>query len=66
MDPNATLREIDAFLSERKTGDHVDLLCEYLFDWIARGGFEPKWDTYPLGASYYRCREIHIRRGERV
>lgn len=66
MDPNATLREIDAFLARHETGDEVDIHCQNLFDWIQRGGFEPEWSRYPLGTSYYRCREIHHRQGERV
>ena len=66
MDPNATLRQIDEFLSRHRTGDEVDLWCEILFDWLERGGFAPAWSAHPLGESYYRCREIHIRRGERI
>jgi hypothetical protein len=66
MDPNATLAEIDAFLKARQHGAIVDRWCEYLFDWLAKGGFEPDWSKYETGTGYYRCREIHIRKGERV
>jgi len=66
MDPNETLRQIDAFLADRRTGDEVDFLCQDLFDWLTRGGFEPTWVNHELGASYYRCREVHHKRGERV
>ena len=66
MDPNATLRMIDEFLTKRQSGDEVDEWCEHIYDWIDRGGFAPDWEAYPLGASYYRCREISIRKGERV
>jgi hypothetical protein len=60
MDPNATLREIDQFLKAGRTGDEVDQWCEALRQWIARGGFEPDWAKYELGASYYRCQADHI------
>jgi len=66
MDPDETLRLIDAFLARHETGDDVDIWCQDLFDWIARGGFAPSWEKYPLGTGYYRCREIHHKRGERV
>jgi len=66
MDPNKTLSEIHAFLVARKHGALVDRLCEYLWDWIHNGGFEPDWSKYPTGASYYDCRAIHIAKGERV
>lgn len=49
MDPNATLQMIDSFLKSRRTGDEVDQWCEYLYDWLQAGGFQPDWDQYQLG-----------------
>ena len=46
MDPNATLANIQRFLTNHETGDDVDLWCEDLFDWIRRGGFEPDWSAH--------------------
>ena len=66
MDPNETLRQIHAFLARGDEGDEVDILCQDLFDWLAREGFEPNWTKYELGASYYRCREVYLKRGERM
>ena len=66
MDPNETLRQIHAFLARGDEGDEVDTLCQDLFDWLARGGFEPAWEKHELGTSYYRCREVHHKQGERV
>ena len=58
MDPNETLRMIDSFLTDRETGECVDEWCENLMEWLSRGGFEPEWEKYPLGASYYQCRLV--------
>jgi len=55
MDPNATLKMINEFLEDRRTGDEVDDWCGNLFEWIQKGGFEPEWNTYPIGTSYYWC-----------
>lgn len=66
QDPNATLREIDTFLKDHRTGDVVDEWCQDLWDWIQKGGFEPDWARYELGASYYRCRKVSHDRGIRV
>ena len=60
MDPNATLKAIDAL------GDEVNDYCQYLFDWLAKGGFEPNWIQYPAGTNYYRRREAIMRRASRV
>lgn len=62
MDPEATLKRIDDFLRAGETGEEVDEWCESLMEWLARGGFEPDWEKYPLGASYYRCRAIQAAR----
>lgn len=64
MDPNATLAAIDEFLTMHQTGDEVDEMCRDLWIWIGNGGFEPDWGKYDLGTSYYRCRKIHMDRGE--
>lgn len=58
MDPNATLKMIDDFLAARRSGPEVDEWVENLRDWIDGGGFEPDWDAFPLGASYYRTRMV--------
>lgn len=56
MDPTATLRRID----EIKQGDwgggreELEEYCEFLRDWLRRGGFGPDWSAYPDGAEYYR------------
>jgi len=55
MDPNATLREIDSFLQDRRTGEEVDDWCGYLYEWLQKGGFAPDWEKYPTGTSYYNC-----------
>jgi len=62
MDPNKTLKMIDDFLCARKSGDEVDQWCRDLIKWIAKGGFEPDWNKYKLGTSYYKCRVISERR----
>jgi len=66
MDPNATLKLIDDFLTARRTGEQVDIWCQDLWDWLKKGGFEPNWAQYELGASYYRCRKVSHDQGERV
>ncbi len=66
MDPNATLRDINDFLADRHVGEKVDIWCEYLYDWLSHGGFNPDWDKYPLATDYYRLRAVSIERGERV
>ena len=53
MDPNATLRDLQAALDE---GDEFGQQ-EYqhiLASWIARGGFAPDWDAYPEAARFFR------------
>jgi len=64
MDPNATLELIDSFLKERRTGDIVDEYCEDLHGWLSKGGFEPDWSAFELGASYYRVRCVYMDRPE--
>ncbi|MEE8503978.1 MAG: hypothetical protein V3T26_05965 [candidate division NC10 bacterium] len=66
MDPNETLRRIDEFLLAQEEGVEVDIWCQDLWDWIQKGGFEPNWEAYSLGTSYYQCREVHLKKGERV
>lgn len=63
MDPNKTLQDIDSFLARHQVGDEVDDMCQDLFDWIKRGGFEPSWSLYPLGSMYYECRRIYMVKG---
>lgn len=62
MDPNETLKQIDDFLAAHKCGEEVDEWCEYLMDWMDKGGFEPHWEAYPLGTSYYKCRVVSVRK----
>lgn len=62
MDPNATLQMIHEFLTDRKAGDEVDEWCYDLKEWLDKGGFEPNWEQYPLGTSYYNCRKRYSRR----
>lgn len=65
MDPNACLERIANAL--RHPGDsEVDWACQDLYDWIAKGGFEPDWSKHESAASYYRCRAVYHRRGERL
>jgi hypothetical protein len=66
MDPDATLSIIDTLLKERRGSDVIDYHCQDLYDWIAKGGFEPEWGRCELGTSYYNCRAVYHRRGERV
>jgi len=58
VDPNACLKKIDDFLHARKSGDEVDQWCRDLMDWLDKGGFEPDWDKYEWGTSYFKCRQI--------
>ena len=62
MDPNATLQLIGDCLRDisgtEQRSDTIDDHCRDLFVWIGHGGFEPKWQSEPLAASYYRCRAI--------
>lgn len=48
MDPNETLRLLDA-AARGKLASSVEEYAGYLWTWIARGGFEPRWDLYPEG-----------------
>ena len=66
MDPDATLADIHWFVTNGETGNEVDEWCQDLFDWIAKGGFEPDWSKAPLGTGYYECRAVHHRKGKRV
>lgn len=66
MDPNATLAEIQAFLLAQREGSIVDRWCEHIWDWLERGGFEPDWAKYPMATDYYKCRAVHMAKGERV
>ena len=62
MDPNETLKWIDNFIAKGLQGQEVDDCCEDLYNWVKEGGYEPNWNRYPLGASYYRCRTVHHKR----
>ena len=66
MDPNELLRMIDEAINKREHGNEVDIWCQDLFDWLAKGGFDPEWNKYPLGTSYFHCRAVYHKRGERV
>lgn len=53
MDPNATLRRIDALLRDGGDDDEVRELRASLREWIGRGGFAPDWRACPVATSYY-------------
>lgn len=68
MDPNAILDRIADLLRrsvhDDEAGIELDEACQDLYDWIARGGFEPDWDRHRAGpngsaAGYYECRAVH-------
>lgn len=69
MDPNATAQRIADLLRNAPGDDAIglelDLACQDLYDWLAKGGFAPTW---PPGSAqgYYACRAVVHRRGERV
>jgi len=63
MDPSATLKMINDFLTDRETGEEVDEWCENLAEWLDKGGFPPNWENYPLGTSYFKCHMIQRNRG---
>jgi hypothetical protein len=52
MDPNATLRMISE--PGRINADKREAMAN-LYNWLARGGFEPEWSRYPLGAKRFRA-----------
>lgn len=71
MDPNATLTDIAARLAEvqrtledEKLEDlrkakwyfELDSVVEDLLFWLARGGFAPNWEAYPLATRYIQTR----------
>ena len=62
MDPNATLKCIEEFIRDKCEGYEVDDWCQDLYEWIGKGGFEPRWANYELGTGYYRCRAIEMGR----
>jgi len=60
MDPNAVLSKIDDFLLNREIGNCVDVWCEHLYFWLLKGGFEPEWDMFSRGTSYFKCRKYEM------
>jgi hypothetical protein len=70
MDPDATLEAISNLLrrsaSDSEAGEELDIACQGLFDWLAKGGFAPDWSKYESASGYYQCRAVHHSRGERV
>ena len=48
MDPNANLKEQNDLLDSVDEFDQERIadLREALYDWLARGGFQPDWDKY--------------------
>lgn len=71
MDPNATLARIAALLRQSAhdddAGEQLDVVCQDLYDWFTRGGFDPTNKCeHPSAWEYYKCREVQHRRGERV
>lgn len=58
MDPNANLEEQESLL----TAEGVDLdifrirdLRHALDEWLAKGGFQPEWERYPVAARDFRA-----------
>jgi hypothetical protein len=65
VDQNRVLEladRVEKFLRFHKTGDEVDIWCEQIHD----SGIEPDWTGLELAHSYYQCRLVHIRRGDRI
>jgi len=59
MDPNATSREMnEQLIAATKQAERQ---VEDLAEWLAKGGFEPEWDKFPLATKYYMERH-HERR----
>jgi hypothetical protein len=69
MDPNETLKWIDSWLKEAHerylqgrdrlpANPDIDEWCRNLWEWLQKGGFEPDWEKYPLGTSYFNCQKI--------
>ena len=67
MDPNANLQEQERTIIARDAVKFVDpfgsehlayraalrQLRAELNEWLAKGGFEPEWDKYPLASRYF-------------
>lgn len=52
MDPDATLMAInDSILC--KDFDNADEHCEYLTEWLDKGGREPNWGNWPEATEYF-------------
>jgi len=73
MDPNVLLQRIGDYLRHPQAlgegtedGEALDWACQNLFDWLDRGGFAPDWGAEKLATSYYDCRAVSHRRGERL
>ncbi len=58
MDPNECLKRINDFIVRGDSGDEVDHWCRDLMAWLDKDGFEPAWERYPMGTSYYRTRMV--------
>lgn len=65
MDPNETLRLLEAVVN---VGDwqQADQAAADLREWIARGGFPPKWETCPIATGYFRARGADVIRDGRA
>ena len=60
MDPNEALERIDELASAALwDAPDLDELVESLLGWIERGGFDPDWEAWPVGAAYVRMCEQH-------
>ena len=64
METTTLLEWIDTFVRQHRTGEEVDKWCRKLYALVETYNCEPDWGAFPLGTSYYRCRAIHMRRGE--
>lgn len=54
MDPTACLERLqDAHLSDDK--EETIAACQDLMDWINKGGANPDWERFPIGATFFRA-----------
>lgn len=56
MDPNETLRRIEALLPalDDDDVDEAEGFCADLSEWLDKGGFAPEWTKYPEATKFYK------------
>lgn len=52
MDPNATLKQMSEYLQAGEVAKALDSGKD-LYDWLKKGGFDPKWENYQEAADFY-------------